>query len=281
MKRKFTVDKPDTLVRYLSDELIGVPRDRIKIQLKRGEIKINGVKAQTDAELGRGDEVEIFLPVKFDVPEIPVVYEDDNIIIADKPPFVESEHSLPKAILEIYGKKVCAAHRLDTNTTGLIILCKSENALSAVISSFAAKQIKKTYYARVFGCPDKNEDTLKAYIVKNSEKSFCKIVTAAERGAKEIITEYKVISRGEQSNLSLNPVTGRTHQLRAHLAFIGCPIVGDGKYGNEKKNREAGAKIQKLRAVCIEFGKMSEPLRYLSGKKFCANESRYMYDTFD
>lgn len=268
MKRKFTADKECSLVRFLESELAGVSRERIKIQLKRGEVRVNGEKITRDLPINSGDGVEIFLPAKFDLPAIPVIYQDENIMIADKPPFIESEFALPKAILEQTGEKVYAAHRLDTNTTGLVILCKSQTALNCVISAFRDKRVKKKYVARVFGCPERDGGTLTAYLVKNAQNSYCKVCDKQVKDGKEIVTEYKVLLRGEQSVLLLSPVTGRTHQLRAHMAHIGCPIVGDDKYGDCAANRKAGAKRQKLRAVSLEFGELDTPLTYLSGKRY-------------
>lgn len=266
MKQKFEAERADTLIGYLSFKLAGVPRERIKIQLKRGEVRLNGSKVYNNVNIEKGDILEIFLPEKFAAPNIDVVYNDDFIIVADKPPFVESEYALPELIEKSTGIKTAAAHRLDTNTTGLVILCKTEQALSAMVNAFANGQVVKTYYAKVFGCPKDNKGTLTAYLKKNSSESFCKIYSKPVPGAKEIITEYEVVLRGEVSVLKLHPVTGRTHQLRAHMAFIGCPIVGDDKYGDADKNKSAGAKYQKLRAAEIKFLKIEKPLGHLSGK---------------
>ncbi len=267
MKLKFEVENNAELLSELCRKVPGVSRERIKSQMKRGEVRVNGIKTREDKSLLSGDVIEIFLPEKFALTEIPVVYSDEFIMAVDKPPFVESELQVPELIKRKTGREVRAVHRLDTNTTGILLVASSASAFSSLVEAFKNGQITKTYYARVFGCPDKSEGTLKAYLEKDSENSVCKVFSEYKRGAKEIITEYKTVLRGAQSVLMLKPVTGRTHQLRAHLAFEGFPIVGDGKYGNAQRNRAAGAKIQKLRAVQIEFGKLQAPLEYLSGKK--------------
>lgn len=260
MKRKFTVEKQQNLIAFLSDRLAGVPRDRLKIQLKRGEVRVNGKKVLYDVPLNVGDLVDVFLPAKFDERRIEIVYEDDNIIAVDKPPFVESEKQLPELIYEQTGKKVWAAHRLDTNTTGILLLCKDKSALDALTEAFKTGGIHKTYVARVFGCPAADQGTLTAYLKKNADSAFCTVHASEIAGSKKIVTAYKVLFRGEQSVLELSPLTGRTHQLRAHMAYIGCPIVGDEKYGDSDKNKQVGAKIQKLRAVKIVFSRLQYPI---------------------
>ncbi len=267
MKLKFEVENNAELLSELCRKVPGVSRERIKSQMKRGEVRVNGIKTREDKSLLSGDVIEIFLPEKFALTEIPVVYSDEFIMAVDKPPFVESELQVPELIKNKTGRAVKAVHRLDTNTTGVLLTASCEESYLSLIEAFKNGQITKTYYARVFGCPEKREDTLKAYLEKDARSSVCKVYGEYKGGAKEIITEYKVVLGGAQSVLMLKPVTGRTHQLRAHLAFAGFPIVGDGKYGNVASNRAAGAKIQKLRATQIQFGKLSAPLEYLSSKK--------------
>lgn len=264
MKRRFIADKDGNLLNFLCEVLAGVPRSRIAIQLKRGEARVNGAKETKNVPVKKGDNIDIFLPAKFDEVNVKIVYEDENIVAADKPPFVESERMLPKIVSELIGAEVFPAHRLDTNTTGLVLLAKNEKALHSLIAAFKGGEVKKTYYAWVFGCPNKIADRLTAYLKKNAEDSYCSVYADRRPDSKEIITEYEVIKRDEISLLKLRPVTGRTHQLRAHMAFAGFPIVGDDKYGDEAANRKAGAKVQKLRAVKINFGKLNFPLEYLS-----------------
>ncbi|MCI8413892.1 MAG: RluA family pseudouridine synthase [Clostridia bacterium] len=269
MKRKFTVENEGTLSAFLCEMLAGVSREHIRIQIKRGEVRINGEKTKSDCAVTAGDEVEVFLPAKWDAPRICVVYQDDNILAADKPPHVESEHGLPALILRDTGVAVTAAHRLDTNTTGIILLCKTDAAQRALIEAFRRGQVHKTYVARVFGAPAKNTGRLTAYLQKHAADAYCSVYASPRKDAKQMITEYEVLERGNTSLLRLSPITGRTHQLRAHMAFIGCPIVGDEKYGDGKKNKAAGASRQQLRAVSITFGEIPEPLGYLRGTTLC------------
>ncbi len=275
MKKRFVSDKQQSLTECLCAFVSGVPRSRLIIQIKRGEVKVNGVRVRSNVNLNKGDFVELFLPLKFFEREIEVVYDDDDILIADKPPFTESESALPELIYRQTGTSVRAAHRLDTNTSGIIILAKTDEAMNALIKAFKNGQVAKTYRAEVFGCPPENSGRITAYLLKESDDAYCKVYSKPVSGAMKIITEYEVIRRGEISVLNLHPVTGRTHQLRAHMAFIGCPIVGDEKYGNCELNKRAGAKIQRLRAVRLELGELDSPLDRLSGKKFSVSFDKY------
>lgn len=268
MKIRVEAKESITLSVLLAREIAGVSREKIAGQIKRGEVKVNGVRTRENVTLKAGDTAEIFIPEKFASPELNVVYRDEFVTVVDKPPYVESEFALPAVIERETGEKVYPVHRLDTNTTGVIMFANSRSVRDALVEAFRAGEVKKTYYARVFGCPDKDRGELTAYMYKDSVKSFCTVYPTDGAGRKRIVTEYEVVERGEQSVLRLNPVTGRTHQLRAHMAYIDCPIVGDGKYGNAELNRAAGAKRQKLRSVKISLGKLSGVVSALSGKEF-------------
>ncbi len=268
MKHTFTVQKPDTLYAFLQNALPQTTLSFIKAQCKKGETRVNGAKTKQNAPLAAGDTVEIFLPQNAALPPIKTVFEDDTILIADKPPHMESETQLPAVLLKTRGLQTYAVHRLDVNTTGLLILAKTAAARDALIAAFAAGQVHKTYAARVFGCPPKPRGEWRGYLAKNARTAYCTVTDTPQKGSREIVTRYEVAAKGEQSLLWLHPVTGRTHQLRAQTAHAGIPIVGDDKYGNRAKNRAAGAKRQLLRAVALRFGTLSGVVKHLSGQTF-------------
>lgn len=281
MRRAFTVEENTTLLAFLYEKVSGMPRERIKIQLKRGEVRICGKKCISDCELSVGDVVEIFIPAKFEIPKIEIVYEDDNILVVDKPVLVESERQLPELIERDTGKKVMAVHRLDTNTTGLMITAKTDIARETLISAFSRGEILKTYHALVVGVPKPDSGRLTAYMLKHDSDSYCSVYSIPREGTKPIVTEYETVKGGKISVVKLSPITGRTHQLRAHLAFMGYPILGDDKYGNREINAERKVRYQQLRATQIEFGRLESPLEYLRGKKISVNLGKEISDFLD
>lgn len=265
MKKTITATEETGLLALLCKEIAGVPRSRLRIQIKRREVRVNGVRVEKDVRVFRGDCVELFLPDKFSPPHIGIVYSDEHVVAVDKPSLVESEKQLPELLFAEYGLRLLPAHRLDTRTTGLMLLCRTQAALKSLIEAFKGGQVKKTYYARVFGTLPQRKDTLHAYLTKDAETGYCRVSDVHEKGSVPIVTEYEVVRFDAGMTLvKLSPVTGKTHQLRAHMRHIGCPIVGDDKYGDEAKNNAVGVHGQNLRAVEIAFGTLAPPLGHLS-----------------
>lgn len=236
--------------------------------LKNKEIKVNGKKTGENVLLSEGDRVQYYLTKKQEEkPAFYVVYEDENLLIVDKESGVNSE-----AVFAELGRKeggmYAFIHRLDRNTRGLLTFGKTEKAEKELLLAFKEKRVEKKYHALCFGCFEKKKAVLTAYLEKDERNSLVKIYDKAKTGAETIITEYETLEENDGvSKVEVTLHTGKTHQIRAHLAHIGCPIVGDMKYGNKLKNREHLAARQSLVAKKLSF-RFEGELSYLNGKTF-------------
>lgn len=234
--------------------------------LKSKDIKVNGKKVGENVHLNIGDEICYYLTKKQEEkPAFAIVYEDENILVADKESGVNSEAVF--AALE--RERACYfLHRLDRNTKGLLVFALKEEAASAILSAFRERRVEKVYHALCFGTFPKDKDVLTAYLKKSDEKALVRIYDEPKAEAERIVTEYEVVEKiGEKSKVKVVLHTGKTHQIRAHLAHISCPIVGDMKYGDEAKNRALQITRQQLVSKSLCFLKIPE-LSYLERKVF-------------
>lgn len=180
---------------------------------------------------------------------IPVLYEDDRLLAVDKPAGMEVEGALTGLVKERFpSARPC--HRLDANTTGVTLFALTDKAYEEITQGMEKRSIEKVYRCVVKGAPEPAEKICRAWLKKDPEAAKVTIFDSEVSGAKEIITEYRVEERlADASILSVKLITGRTHQIRAHLAHLGYPILGDDKYGDREFNKSKGQKIQLLRAV--------------------------------
>lgn len=266
-KIEFTVEKEETTVAVLRSAVAGLTRAKADLLIKSGEVRVNGLRTRTNAVLSCGDRVTVFVPdaVQKAAPSVNVVYDDDNIVVFDKPKRVAYD-----ALPELYGAPLFAVHRLDTNTTGLIVFAKTEAALAELTNAFRDRRAKKIYKAVVCPAPEKDRDTLTAYTKLMPSQSLALVSAAPKKNYKTMITEYEVEERiGKAAVLRVFPHTGRTHQIRAHLGFVGCPIIGEHKYGDKNGVKLTGAPdSQMLAAVELSFSGLKNGLQYLNGKVF-------------
>ena len=241
--------------------------------IKDKEIKVNGKKVGGDILLSVGDEVCYYLTKKQEEkPAYYAVYEDENFFIADKESGVNAE-AVFADISRKTGGRYAFIHRLDRNTRGLIAFARCGEAEKELLSAFKEKRVEKAYNALCFGSFEKPVATLTAFLKKDGERALVKIFDKPIAGGEKIVTEYAVKEKRTDGTTLVEVIlhTGKTHQIRAHLAHIGCPIVGDMKYGDTDKNREKKTARQCLVAKKLRFS-LSGAFSYMNGKIF---ESRF------
>lgn len=234
--------------------------------LRAKDVKINGARVNKNAAVKRGDEVIYYTTLKQEQkPSHSVVYEDENVLVADKHSGVSSEGLLS----ELRGNgEYYAVHRLDRNTQGLIVFAKTAAAEKTLLSAFKERRMCKVYHALCKNAFAEKSGTLTAYLLKNADDSEVRVFSSPRDGAAKIVTEYFVErEHGDLALVSIILHTGKTHQIRAHTAFIGCPVIGDEKYGDRALNAKYAAKRQRLVAKRITFG-AGGVLSYLDGAVF-------------
>ncbi len=267
---------------FILDSFPNLNKNTLFKALRKKDIRINNVKVSSDTTIYLGDEISIYIvdeillgENKFD---IEIVFEDENILVANKPEglSVTEDASISSTLTSIlkskYGNNINPCHRIDRNTKGLVLFAKNDEALNVLLEKFKNHEIEKHYIAKTYGIPKKEHDILEAYLFKDSKKSLVYISDISKKDYQKIITEYRIIKKDLNKNiayLDVNLHTGKTHQIRAHLSHIGCPIIGDGKYGINEINKELGYKTQELYSYSLKFNFESNSgiLEYLNQKE--------------
>ena len=279
------------------------PKSFVYKMLRKKNIVLNGKKADGSEKLQVGDSVKLFLAdetiekfskvmIQTTDTELDIIYEDEHILMINKPVGMLSQKadagddSLVEHIISYMLKtrqlsaedlrkfKPSICNRLDRNTSGLVVAGKSLVGLQKMGELFKERTLKKFYRCLVAG-EIKEAQYIKGYLTKDEITNKVSILSKEVRDSLPIETEYRPIStNGKVTLLEVHLITGRTHQIRAHLASIGCPIIGDYKYGNRKINDIYKAKYhlesQILHAYRVEFPSLSGELEAISEKHIVA-----------
>lgn len=275
------------LSQLLMQTAADVPLWAIREAIKKRDVRIDGVRITGDVRVSEGQEIRVFWPKsvvageKKALPAPEIVYEDAQILLINKPQGLASQNeedpfsgdsALTRAVaaLKARGEKtdqIHLCHRLDVQTGGLLLIAKTDEAFESAVEAFTERTFQKFYTCRVKGCPARRSETMHAWLRKDAQLSRVAVTDYPARGAQEIVTGYRVLEDGEFARLEVELITGRTHQIRAHLAHIGHPILGDDKYGDRLLNRQLGLRRQQLWATKIVFH-AEGALAYLNGRSF-------------
>jgi 23S rRNA pseudouridine955/2504/2580 synthase len=273
---KVTADEAGMRVdRFVEARFPGLAFSHIQRIIRKGELRVNGKRAQPKQRLEAGQAVRI-PPLRLDQPRPPggdakvrdqtrdflksiTLYEDADVLVLNKPMGLAVQggsgttrhlDGMLETLRDAQGQRPRLVHRLDKDTAGCLLVAKTRFAASALAKTFRSRAARKIYWALVAGVPKPRQGRISTFLAKEEREddSFMRVARHGEEGASHAVTYYAVIDTAARQLawLSLKPVTGRTHQLRAHMTHIGHPIVGDAKYFSKENWQLPGGMQNRL-----------------------------------
>ncbi len=307
-------DAGQRLDKFLTKHFRTLPKSLMYKYIRKKCIKVNGKKCDIDTKLQKGDVLTFYIkdeffeqqPESYDFLKAPVkldiIYEDGQIMLLNKKPGLivhpDENYHFDSLIARVqhylYDKgeydpddeqsfAPALVNRIDRNTGGIVIAAKTAEALRVLNQKLRDRELEKLYLCAAVGIFDKKEALLTAQLEKNEKQNRVYISAKPTANSKTIKTKYRVLKeRNGLSLLEVDLLTGRTHQIRAHMAHIGHPLVGDGKYGKNEINRRLGQKWQALYSYKLSFKFTTDAgaLGYLNGKTFTAPEVWFVREWF-
>lgn len=296
-------DAGQRLDRFVGKAVPLLPESLLQKYIRLKRIKRNGKAAKRDVRLVEGDVLQLYINdeffekptehnawLKIATPRLDIVYEDENILLADKKPGVlchsAGEWSWDTLIsnIQAYLRQTgewdpkaenaftpALCNRIDRNTGGIVIAAKNAETLRIINEKIRDREIDKRYLCVTLGRPRPPEGEVSCFLLKDEQKKQVSVYHRPVPGGKTAVTRYRTLeTRGELSLLEVQLLTGRTHQIRATMADLGCPLLGDGKYGNGAANRRYGETRQALYSYRLTFDFPTDAglLEYLRGRSF-------------